>query len=70
MSIGFRDVDRKLRKAGFRKVSQRGSHVKYVKADDDGTRTVVVPHYREIAIGTLKSIMNQAGILPAEFEAL
>lgn len=52
------DIIAALRKAGFSFKSQRGSHVKYVA---DG-KTVIIPMHDEVARGTLKSILEQAGI--------
>ena len=51
-------------------MSQRGSHVKFVRYGDEETRTVIVPHHREIPIGMLRSILRQAGLTPNEFERL
>lgn len=68
--LPFREVKRKLEAAGFEKVSQKGSHVKFAKVTDEGTRTTVVPHKREITIGTINSILRQAGISIEEFEML
>ena len=50
-----------LEKQGFKFKSQSGSHVKLVK----GSKTVIVPNHggKDIAKGTLKSIMKQAGLL-------
>ncbi len=50
-----------LKEQGFRVVSQNGSHVKLT----DGLKTTIVPDHgkKDIAIGTLKSIMKQAGLL-------
>jgi predicted RNA binding protein YcfA (HicA-like mRNA interferase family) len=31
---------------------------------------VIVPAHREIAVGTLRSILRQAGLTPEEFEVL
>ncbi|QBI20128.1 type II toxin-antitoxin system HicA family toxin [Egibacter rhizosphaerae] len=56
-----------LRRAGFEVVSQRGSHVKL--RNEDG-RTVIVPDHREIARGTMRSILRQAGLSAEEFEQL
>ena len=41
--------------------SQNGSHIKLT----DGLKTVIVPDHgaKNIAIGTLRSIMKQAGLL-------
>ena len=68
--LPFREVVRKLETAGFTRVSQRGSHVKFVKTDVSGTRTAMVPHHREIRVGTLGNILRQAGISVREFEQL
>ena len=50
--------------------TQNGSHVKFVKRTDDGVYTAIVPRHREIAAGTLRSILRQAGLSPEEFESL
>lgn len=60
-----------LEKLGFTKVSQKGSHVKMRKQmnDEPNTRlSCVVPlHKKTSAVGTLKSILNQANISVDEF---
>ena len=66
----FREIKRKLEAAGFQEISQRGSHVKFAKETTEGLRTAIVPHHREVAIGTLRSILRQAGLRSDEFEAL
>jgi predicted RNA binding protein YcfA (HicA-like mRNA interferase family) len=68
--LPYRELKRKLEAAGFTQVSQKGSHVKFVKHTDEGTRTAIVPRHREVAVGTIRSIMRQAGIKPDEFERL
>ncbi len=68
--LPYREVRRKLEKAGFARISQKGSHVKFVRYGDDGVRTVTVPHHREITVGTLRSILRQAGLTPNEFDRL
>ena len=68
--LPYRLVKRKLERAGFTIVSQRGSHVKFVRDNDDGVWTVIVPHHREISVGLLRSILRQAGLTPNEFERL
>ena len=55
-----------LQKIGFVFRSQRGSHAKYCK----DSRSVIIPMHDEIARGTLKSILRQAGIELAEFLGL
>jgi predicted RNA binding protein YcfA (HicA-like mRNA interferase family) len=56
-----------LNKVGFIEVSQRGSHVKL--RNQDGA-TVIVPRHRELARGTLRSILRQAGLSVDEFVSL
>lgn len=66
----YREVRRKLIAAGFGPVSQTGSHVKFARATSEGVRTAVVPKHREVATGTLRSVLRQAGLTPEEFEDL
>jgi predicted RNA binding protein YcfA (HicA-like mRNA interferase family) len=66
----FREVKHKLEAAGFSAVGQTGSHVKFAKKTTEGTRTATVPKHREIAAGTLRSILRQAGLSETEFESL
>ncbi len=61
---------RRLQRAGFRRVSQRGSHVKLRGHALDRIRVVIVPLHNELAPGTLTSILRQAGLTMADFEAL
>ena len=68
--LPFREVKRKLEAAGFSAASQTGSHVKFVKTTSEGTRTATVPKHREVAAGTLRSILRQAGLSEREFEEL
>ena len=49
--------------AGFARVGQRGRHVKLRKAD----LTVIVPLHRELAPGTLRSIIRQSEMSVEEF---
>ncbi len=57
-----------LKKLGYNKVSQKGSHAKY-KNDFNLQRIVIIPMHLEIARGTLKSILQQADIDIDEFIA-
>jgi predicted RNA binding protein YcfA (HicA-like mRNA interferase family) len=68
--LPYRELKRKLEAAGFMQVSQKGSHVKFVKHADEGTRTAILARHREVAVGTLRSIIRQAGMDPDEFERL
>lgn len=56
-----RDVIAALKKAGFKKVAQKGSHVQLKRPNLPGR--VTVPHPKtELPIGTLKSIEKQSGV--------
>lgn len=68
--LPFREVKRKLEAAGFAEVSSKGSHVKFAKVTEVGTYTAIVPRHHEVPVGTLRSILKQAGISPDEFERL
>ena len=48
---------------GFSTVRQRGSHV-VLRKEDKGC---VVPLHKELAIGTLRSAIRQAGLTPDDF---
>ncbi|MBP6822238.1 MAG: type II toxin-antitoxin system HicA family toxin [Acidobacteria bacterium] len=68
--LPYREVKRKLEAGGFVEVSQTGSHVKFARTTSEGTRTAIIPKHREVAGGTLRSILRQAGITETEFENL
>jgi predicted RNA binding protein YcfA (HicA-like mRNA interferase family) len=68
--LPFREVKRKLEAAGFSEIDQRGSHIKFARRNEKGMRTAIVPNHREVAIGTLRSIIRQVGLSPDEWEAL
>jgi predicted RNA binding protein YcfA (HicA-like mRNA interferase family) len=68
--LPFREVKRRLEKAGFAEVSQKGSHVKFARFIADIVDTAIVPKKSEIPVGTLRSILNQAHITPDDWETL
>jgi predicted RNA binding protein YcfA (HicA-like mRNA interferase family) len=61
-------VQRRLEAAGFTKISQKGSHVKFARASDAGTDIATVPHKTEIPVGTLRSILSQAHLSLDQWE--
>ena len=65
--VSGQDTVRALRAVGFEQISQRGSHVKLRNTEG---RTVIVPMHRELAPGTLRSILRQAALSADEFTAL
>ncbi|MFZ2633577.1 MAG: type II toxin-antitoxin system HicA family toxin [Desulfosalsimonadaceae bacterium] len=58
-----------LSRHGFVEVRQRGSHIVMQKQLADTTVTVPVPDHAELRIGTLQSIIRQAGVSRGEFES-
>ena len=61
------EVIRSLERLGFVQIRQRGSHVTLKKKTSAGDIGCVVPLHRELAIGTLRSILRQAAVTPEEF---
>ena len=43
--------------------------MKFVKGTGLGVRTAIVPRHPEIAVGTLRSILRQAGLTSDEWDA-
>ncbi|OUL37319.1 hypothetical protein BV372_02670 [Nostoc sp. T09] len=67
------EVIRALERLGFIQMRQRGSHIILKKQIIDENQDVVeigcvVPlHKKTVAVGTLKSILNQAGVSVEKF---
>jgi predicted RNA binding protein YcfA (HicA-like mRNA interferase family) len=57
-----------LHEHGFVEVRRRGSHIVMQRRTETGSVTVPVPDHRELAIGTLLSIIRQSGVARAQFE--
>ena len=66
-NISGQDAVDKLKKAGFYVARQRGSHVVLKKRSAGGDIGCVVPLHKELAMGTLHSILKQAKIEMNEF---
>ena len=66
----FREIKRRLERVGFVEVSQKGSHVKFIRRIGATVDTVIVPNKHEVPVGTLRSILNQAHITPQEWDRL
>ena len=67
--LSGREVCAILRRHGFEEIRQRGSHIAMQKKLDGSTVTVPVPNHSAIRVGTLLSIIRQAGIPRSEFES-
>jgi predicted RNA binding protein YcfA (HicA-like mRNA interferase family) len=65
--VSGRQAIRALEELGFKQVRQRGSHVVLKKQTPEGAVGCVVPLHRELAIGTLRGVLKQAGVTPDEF---
>ena len=61
------EVIRALAKLGFVQARQRGSHVVLKRMDAGGARGCVVPLHPELATGTLRGVLKQAGVSVEEF---
>jgi predicted RNA binding protein YcfA (HicA-like mRNA interferase family) len=61
--ISGKEVIKVFLALGFIQVRQKGSHVVLRRGD----RGCVVPLHNDLAIGTLRSAIKQAGITPDEF---
>ena len=58
---------RALERLGFSPVRQRGSHVVLKRSGQVEVTGCVVPLHAELALGTLRGILKQAGITAEEF---
>ena len=55
------ELIRLLKRAGWKKVHQKGSHIQFTHALQAGK--ITVPHpYKDMALGTCKAILKQAGL--------
>lgn len=61
--ISGKDAIKVFLSLGFIQVRQKGSHIVLRR----GERGCVVPLHSELAVGTLRSAIKQAGITPDEF---
>ena len=52
---------------GFQVIRQRGSHVILAKGSGAERKGTVVPSHRELKVGTLKGILELAGVEEKEF---
>jgi len=67
--ISGAEAIRALAKLGFVQVRQRGSHVVLKRMDSSSVRGCVVPLHPELATGTLRGVLKQAGVSVEEFMA-
>lgn len=60
-TMTFRELDKMLKADGWMVVSSKGSHIHYKHPQKQG-KVTVPNHASDIKIGTLKSILKQAGL--------
>ena len=65
--VSGREVVKRLERLGFIQVRQRRSHVVLRKETAEGAGGCVVPLHDELAVGTLRGVLRQAGITTEEF---
>lgn len=56
-----------LGRLGFEQVRQQGSHVVLRKETPEGAMGCVIPLHRELAAGTLRGALRQAGVSVEDF---
>ena len=66
-SVSGEETIRVLMRLGFVFIRQRGSHVILKKRMPDSELGCVVPLHKELALGTLRSVLRQARVTPEEF---
>lgn len=64
------EVIKRLRRAGFIAVRQKGSHIRLEKRIEDGIIKLTVPLHKQMKKGTLNRIIKDAGLTLEEFENL
>ena len=67
--VSGRQVVKILSKIGYEKDRQKGSHI-VLRQSIYPHRRIVVPDHKEIAKGTLRKIIKQAGLTIEEFQHL
>ena len=65
--VSSKELIKYLSKQGFEIVGKKGSHVRMKKIASPRNLIVIIPDYGELAQGTLRSILRQAGIGFDEF---
>ncbi len=65
-ALSAREIINILTKHGFKIVGRKGSHIR-LKKKNKGTSIVIVPDHKELAPGTLMSIIRQSKLPKEEF---
>jgi len=69
--ISGREVTKALRKNGFEKISQKGSHIKLERHKGNFTQIIIVPDHKIVKRGTLRNgILKPIPLKVEEFLSL
>ena len=68
--ISGREIVKILSKIGFIIVGRKGSHVRMKRQRGKDVLIVIVPMHRELAKGTLRSVLRQANLTPEDLNRL
>lgn len=69
-SISGKEMTKVLSKVGFLEVSQKGSHMKLKRIQNDHKDIVIVPAHKELTPGTFRNILKMAGLSLKDFDKL
>jgi predicted RNA binding protein YcfA (HicA-like mRNA interferase family) len=67
--VSGREAARAFAKLGYREDRQTGSHL-ILRHQDPPHRRLTVPNHKELAKGTLRSLIREAGLTVEEFQVL
>ena len=67
--VSGREAVRAFGKIGYREDHQTGSHI-ILRRQDPPHRRLTVPDHKELAKGTLRGLIREAGLTVEEFAAL
>jgi predicted RNA binding protein YcfA (HicA-like mRNA interferase family) len=67
--VSGREVVSALAKIGYARDRQKGSHI-VLRRTEHPHRRIVVPDHREVAKGSLRAIIKQAGLTVEQFSEL
>jgi predicted RNA binding protein YcfA (HicA-like mRNA interferase family) len=67
--ISGREVVKALARIGYEEDRQRGSHI-ILRQSSYPYRRITVPDHKEIAKGTLRAVIREAGLTVDEFKTL
>ena len=62
------DAVKAFKRAGFSKITQKGSHLKMRGFWNGKLQTIIIPLHKQIAFGTFQSVLSQSGMSKSEFE--